>query len=83
MAVVIRAGRVLVLAALTAAATCLAADNGKVKVTYRNSTGTLKVLTTGGNLVFCNSNCPGIHSGDHAALSASYLVAPKQTITSP
>lgn len=63
--------------------TSATADNGKVKVTYRNSTGKLTVRTTGGNLVFYNSTCPGIHSGDQAALSASYAVTPGQTITSP
>lgn len=61
--------------------TSATADNGKVKVTYRNSPGNLTMLTTGGNLVFYNSTCAGIHDGDHATLSAAYLVAPKQTIT--
>jgi hypothetical protein len=41
------------------------------------------VLTTGGKLVFYNSACAGIVSGDHAALGGSYVVTPKQVITSP
>jgi hypothetical protein len=63
--------------------TSASADNGKVRVTYRNSTGKLTVLTTGAKLVFYNSTCGGIASGDRATLSASYVVTPKQTITSP
>ena len=63
--------------------TSATADNGKVKVTYSNSTGKLTVHPAGGNLVFCNSTCPGIHSGDHAALSTAYSVVPEQAITSP
>ena len=58
--------------------TSATADNGKVKVTYRNSTGKLTMLTAGGNLVFYDSTCAGIHNGDHATLSASYLVAPSK-----
>jgi hypothetical protein len=54
-----------------------------VNVTYTNGTGTLKVLTTGGNLHFYLSTCPSIRNGDHATLSASYPIVPKQTITSP
>jgi hypothetical protein len=63
--------------------TSSAAHNGKVRVTYTNSTGALKVLTTGSTLHFWLSTCGNINDGDHAALSASYLVTPKQTITSP
>jgi len=61
------------------------ANNGKVKVTYTNSTGKLKVLTTGGNLhVYKVSGCAGlINSGDTTTFSGSYTVTPKQTITSP
>ncbi len=60
-------------------------NNGKVAVTYTNSTGVLKVLPTGGNLhVFRVSGCAGlIASGDPASFSGSYTVSPKQTITSP
>jgi hypothetical protein len=61
------------------------ADNGMVSVTYTNSTGALKVLTTGGNLhIYSVSGCFGlIHSGDPATFSGTYAVSPKQTITSP
>ena len=59
------------------------AHNGKVTVTYTNSTGVLRVLPTGSNLHFYTSTCTGIGSGDHAALSASYTVVPKQGISSP
>lgn len=60
-------------------------NNGKVAVTYTNSTGVLKVLTTGGNLhIYRVSGCFGlIASGDPAAFSGSYTVSPTQTITSP
>jgi len=66
--------------------TSATANNGKVKVTYTNSTGKLTVLTTGGNLHLykVTSGCGGvIHSRDPATFSASYAVSPKQTITSP
>jgi hypothetical protein len=59
---------------------------GKVKVTYTNSTGKLKVLTTGGNLHVWNvtSGCGGlINTGDATTFSGSYTVTPKQKITSP
>jgi hypothetical protein len=61
------------------------AHNGKVTITYTNSTHTLKVLTTGGNLHIYNvSGCAGaIHSGDGATQSAAYAISPAQTITSP
>jgi hypothetical protein len=62
-----------------------ATTKGKVKVTYTNSTGKLKVLPTGGNLhVFNVSGCAGlINSGDATQFSGSYTVTPKQKITSP
>jgi hypothetical protein len=58
---------------------------GKVKVTYTNSTGKLKVLTTGGTLHVWNvSGCAGlINSGDATQFSGTYTVSPKQKITSP
>jgi len=61
------------------------ANNGKVKVTYTNGTGKLKVLTTGGNLhVYNVVGCAGlIHSGDATTFSGTYTVSPKQKITSP
>jgi len=63
--------------------TAAGADNGKVKVTYTNSTGKLKVLTTGANLhVYDVSGCAGLLAdGDAVTFSASYTVSPKQTIT--
>jgi hypothetical protein len=61
------------------------ANNGKVSATYTNSTGVLKILTTGGNLhIYSVSGCAGlIHSGDASTFSGSYTVSPKQKITSP
>ena len=61
------------------------ASNGKIKVTYTNSTGKLKLLGTGGNLTAENvSGCFGlINNGDHQNASGSLTVSPKQTITSP
>jgi len=58
-------------------------DNGKVKATYTNSTGKLKVLTTGGNLhVYDVVGCAGlINSGDATTFKATYTVSPIQTIT--
>jgi hypothetical protein len=62
------------------------ANNGRVAITYTNSSHTLKVLTTGGNLHIYNvsSGCAGaIKSGDAASQSAAYVITPAQTITSP
>jgi hypothetical protein len=61
------------------------ANNGKVKVTYTNGTGVLKVLASGGNLHIYNvSGCFGlINSGDASTFTGSYAVSPKQKITSP
>jgi hypothetical protein len=58
-------------------------NNGMVKATYTNSSGILKVLTTGGNLHIYNvSGCAGlVHSGNSATFSGSYKVTPKQKIT--
>lgn len=62
-----------------------ATSKGKVKVTYTNSTGKLKVLTTGGTLHVWNvAGCAGlINTGDPTQFSGSYTVSPKQTIKSP
>jgi hypothetical protein len=61
------------------------AGNGAVKIHYKNSTGQLQVLTTGGNLhIYDVNGCFGlINTGDTAAFSGTYTVSPKQTITSP
>ena len=60
-------------------------NNGKVAVTYTNSTHKLKVLTTGGNLhIYKVSGCLGlINSGDPSTFSAAYTITPGQTVTSP
>ena len=66
--------------------TSATAHNGTVTITYTNSTHTLKVLTTSGNLHIYNvsSGCAGaIHNGDSATQSAAYAISPAQTITSP
>jgi hypothetical protein len=62
-----------------------AADDGQVTFKYTDSTGQLKVLTTGGNLHFYDvAGCLGIFdNGNPATLSATYTVTPKQAITSP
>jgi len=61
------------------------ADDGHVTFKYTDSTGQLKVLTTGGNLHFYDvAGCLGIFdSGDPATLSVTYTVTPQQSITSP
>jgi hypothetical protein len=61
------------------------AHNGKVKVTYTNSSGTLKILTTSSTLhVYNVSGCLGaISNGDAGNLSGSFKLTPKQKITSP
>jgi len=63
--------------------TAAGADNGEVKATYTNSTGKLKVKTTGGNLhIYDVSGCAGlIADGDATTFSATYTVSPIQTIT--
>ncbi len=59
------------------------AHNGKVKITYTNSTGKLKVLTAGDNLhVYDVSGCLGaISNGDAGTISRNFKISPKQTIT--
>jgi uncharacterized repeat protein (TIGR01451 family) len=65
--------------------TAAGADNGQVDVSYTNSSGTLTVLPTGGNLTLGKvSGCAGLlKSGDGMTLSGSYKVGPGQTLTSP
>lgn len=65
--------------------TSAGADNGRVAVTYTNSTHTLQVLTTGGNLHYYNvSGCFGQgNSGDPASISGSYTISSPQIVTSP
>jgi hypothetical protein len=59
-----------------------AAHNGKVKITYTNSTGKLKVLAAGDNLhVYKVNGCLGaISNGDAGTISSTYTLTPKQTI---
>jgi hypothetical protein len=61
------------------------ATNGKIKVTYTNSSSVLKLLGTGGNLTAEDvSGCFGlVNDGDPQDASGSLTVSPEQTITSP
>jgi hypothetical protein len=61
------------------------AGNGRIKVTYTNSTGVLKLLPTGGNLHSWGvSGCFGlVKNGDPQDASGSLKVSPKQKISSP
>jgi hypothetical protein len=63
--------------------TAAGADDGTVKAHYTNSTGKLKILTTGGNLhIYDVVGCAGlINSGDATTFTATYTVSPTQTIT--
>ena len=56
---------------------------GQVKVQYTNSTGKLKILTTGGNLHFYDViECAGLfNSGDTFTFNPTYTVTPQQTVT--
>ena len=65
--------------------TSATAGDGRLKFSYTDSTGRLKILTAGGNLHFYNINdCIGlINNGNPATLSATITVSPKQLITSP
>jgi hypothetical protein len=66
-------------------ATSSTTPDGVAPVSYASRTGTLKILTTGGDLHFYHvRNCAGIvRDGDAATLSASYTISPRQVITSP
>lgn len=59
------------------------AHNGKVAITYTNSTGVLKILSTGGTLhIYDVQGCLGaVSNKDKATISSSYKISPKQTIT--
>jgi hypothetical protein len=63
--------------------TSATADDGRLHVSYANSTGTLKMLASGGNLrVYKGSGCAGlINTGDKMAFVVSYSVTPQQAIT--
>jgi len=73
------------LCSATVDGTSATANNGTVKAHYKNHTGKLTVLTTGGNLHIYNvSGCFGlINSGDAATFSGAHSLSPKQTITRP
>jgi hypothetical protein len=59
--------------------------DGVAPVSYASNTGTLKILTTGGDLHWYHVHkCAGIiNNGDAATLSASYAISPRQAVTSP
>jgi hypothetical protein len=60
------------------------AHNGKVSITYTNSTHKLKILPKGNLHVYNVSGCLGlISTGDSGTISGTYTVSPAQTITSP
>lgn len=61
------------------------AVDGHVKFRYTDSTGRLKILTTGGNLHFYNVvGCAGLwNTGDPLTISGTFPLSPKQAITSP
>ena len=66
--------------------TSAAVSDGTATFRYTDSTGRLRVLTTGGNLHIydVSEGCLGLwNDGDTATLSTTYAVSPKQAITSP
>jgi hypothetical protein len=62
-----------------------ATSGGEVAVSYASKTGTLKLLATGGTLHWYRVHkCLGLlANGDPASLTGSYVLTPKQVITSP
>jgi len=56
-----------------------------VKFSYADSTGRLKILTSGGNLHFRNvMGCAGLwNTGDPLTVSGTFPLSHKQAITSP
>jgi hypothetical protein len=60
-------------------------SNGSVRVTYVNHTHKLTVLAAGGNLhIYSVKGCLGlIANGNGSSFTATYVVSPAQTITSP
>jgi hypothetical protein len=59
------------------------ANNGKVKITYNNTTHKLAILPTGGNLhVWDVSGCLGaVSNGDAGTIKNSSAITPAQTIS--
>jgi hypothetical protein len=69
---------------LTVDGTAASANDGRTMFTYTNSTGKLRFISGGGNLTFFVSGCFGLfNSGDHAVMTGTLAVSPKQKITSP
>jgi hypothetical protein len=65
--------------------TSATASDGVLKFSYTDSTGGLKLLTSGGNLHYYNvRGCAGLFdTGNPATLGATLVLSPKQVITSP
>jgi hypothetical protein len=65
--------------------TAATASDGKVAFTYADSTGRLKLLTTGGNLhLYHVMGCFGVlHDSDPVTVSTIFTLSPRQTFTSP
>jgi hypothetical protein len=65
--------------------TAATASDGKVAFTYADSTGRLKLLTTGGNLhLYHVMGCFGVlHDSDPVTVSTTFTLSPRQTFTSP
>jgi hypothetical protein len=64
--------------------TSTAASNGVVRVAYADATGKLKILMGGTLQWYHVHGCAGlVGNGDPAQLSATYVISPPQTITSP
>ena len=63
--------------------TSASADNGEVSIMYTNSTGALKILSSGADLhIYDVSGCAGlIGNGDPTTLAGTYTLAAKQMIT--
>jgi hypothetical protein len=72
-------------AAALAATLGATAIDGHVRFSYTDSTGRLKILTTGGNLHFYNiTGCAGLwNNNDPLTVSGTFPMSPKQKITSP
>jgi hypothetical protein len=60
------------------------AHNGRVSITYSNSTHKLKILPKGNLHVYNVSGCLSlINNNDAGTITSTYAVSPAQTITSP
>jgi hypothetical protein len=65
--------------------TSATAGDGTVRLRYTNGTGKLRTIAAGSTLhIYRVKGCGGaFHDGDTAALTSSYVISPRQTITSP